>query len=214
MVWVIWSIGWMWCCRRRGRSRRRRVGLRINHRPSPHDQTTTRHQPVPHQRQRYLMTRKWRKSFGLLMALTTPWRLRHQSAARRLNRRPNRNVARLVLLQCCRPLYHHHHHRCLAVAFHHCRCLPESSLFHTSLRASLAMPASWQIYWIPILWVCHTISCILYTPLHGQLHPSLQTLTYCLFLVFAPPLPLVVLVLQPSQSGTHSNWHSWLFLCP
>jgi len=34
---------------------------------------------------------------------------------------------------------------------------------------------------------------------------ALQTLTCCVFLVFALPLHLVVLVLQPPQSGTHSH---------
>jgi len=34
---------------------------------------------------------------------------------------------------------------------------------------------------------------------------ALRTLTCCLFLVFTLPLPLMALVLQPPQSGTHSH---------
>ena len=54
-----------------------------------------------------------------------------------------------------------------------------------------------------------THSLLTYTPFCITTLPhvlyALQTLTCCLFLVFALPLHPVVLVLQPPQSGTHSH---------
>ena len=85
---------YVWC-RRRRRNRRSLAGQTISHQLSLHAQPFTRHrQLVPCQR--YLMTRKSRKLFALLTALTVASHLHRQPSALRQNRKRNRSVARSV----------------------------------------------------------------------------------------------------------------------